>query len=179
MSKGKRKSEHVSNQRKWTNQNVTGAKEQKYRDEIKEMINEGGSNAILAGFLRLFMKDLHLDRPGRYGSYMQDYLLDPRNGIPNNRKDITSNRGNLTKEFGKQRITWKVLCKGFRFMKFIKVKFTITAWHVNGQVYEESLDFGVTRPIGPGEDPDDVVEGCNELPYVASLDGNEDEENAR
>jgi hypothetical protein len=64
-------------------------------------------------------------RPGDWTSLIHQYLVNPSHGIPDNRKDRGSNKGNLNKEFGRRKMTWKVLCKGFRILQITEVQFTI------------------------------------------------------
>ncbi len=54
------------------------------------------------------------------------YLEDPKNGIPQNKKEKTSARGNITKEIGKPSITWKTFIKALRIIGVEKFKIRIT-----------------------------------------------------
>lgn len=64
---------------------------------------------------------------------MADFVTDPRNGVSNNRRDQTSARGNLHKEFSKQQMTWKVFVKALRFLQFVKADFIVVAHTRDGK----------------------------------------------
>lgn len=55
-------------------------------------------------------------------------------------KDITSIRGNLKKEFRKGSMTWKVLCKGLRFLKVTNFVVTFRGIREDGHEYESSIE---------------------------------------
>jgi len=54
------------------------------------------------------------------------YLEDPKNGIPQNKKEKTSARGNIIKEINKPFITWKTFVKALRIIGVEKFKLTVT-----------------------------------------------------
>lgn len=111
----------------------------------KDIKKTHGSNGVLSRLFRQMLLDLNVG-PSRFGSLLQDYILDPRNGVPNNKKDQTSMRGNLTKEFSRPQMTWKVFCKALRFMQIIKIEFVIKAHHRGGKstIHSTVVDFGGT-----------------------------------
>jgi hypothetical protein len=96
-----------------------------------------GANGILASLFRQMLGDLNISI-ARWGSLMADFISDARNNVPNNQKDRTSMRGNLTKEFSRPQMTWKVFCKGLRFLQITKIELTIRAHHPNGRTTSHS-----------------------------------------
>ena len=79
-----------------------------------------GNSGVIARHFRRILVDRNITIP-RWGSYMYDFLTDIRHGIPMNRKDQTSMRGNLTKEFSRDQMTFKVFLKAMRFFKVVKI----------------------------------------------------------
>lgn len=98
----------------------------------KDIKKTHGANGVLSRLFRQMLLDLNIG-PSRFGSLLQEYILDPRNGVPNNKKDQTSMRGNLTKEFSRPQMTWKVFCKALRFLQITKIEFVIKAYHRTGR----------------------------------------------
>jgi hypothetical protein len=80
----------------------------------------------------------------RFGALLEAYVLNPKNHVPNNRKDQISARGNLTKEFSRPQMTWKVFCKALRFLNIIKIEITIKAYDGTGKIsfHSTTVDFG-------------------------------------
>jgi hypothetical protein len=56
---------------------------------------------------------------------MLRYLKDPRNRIPQNSRDMSSARGNLSKELLKRSMTWGVFEKAIRFLNPWRVRLTL------------------------------------------------------
>ena len=56
---------------------------------------------------------------------MLRYLKDPRNRIPQNSRDMSSARGNLSKELLKRSMTWGVFEKAIRFLNPGRVRLTL------------------------------------------------------
>jgi hypothetical protein len=109
----------------------------------KEVSKTSGANGVLSRLWRQMLFDLDITLP-KFGAYLQAYILDPRNGVPNNRKDQISMRGNLTKEFTRSQMTWKVFCKALRFLNIVKIELIIKAHHHNGKITRHStfINFG-------------------------------------
>lgn len=93
-----------------------------------------GINGVLARLFRTMLKDLGVDG-ARWGSLMSDYLTDPRNAVPENKRDKTSARGNINKELFRPQMTWKVFFKGLRFLKIAEFEIQIITVRKNGQRY--------------------------------------------
>lgn len=117
-------------------------------DQMMELPDKGatktaGANGILARLWRQMLCDLAISGQ-RFGTLLQEYVLDPRNHVPNNRKDQISVRGNLTKEFTRPHMTWKVFCKAMRFLNIVKIDFSIRAYHGTGKISDHSttVNFG-------------------------------------
>lgn len=94
----------------------------------KEVKKTSGANGILARLFRTILLDLNIG-PSRFGALLQQYILDPRNGVADNKKDQTSARGNLNKEFYKPQMTWKVFLKAMRFLRIKKIVFVVELHH--------------------------------------------------
>lgn len=60
-----------------------------------------------------------------WNTKMPRYLEDPRNRIPQNGKDMSSARGNLSKELSRDTMTWNVFMKGMSFIDPVSVKLTL------------------------------------------------------
>ena len=90
-------------------------------DDNKEADKASG---ILARLFRLILRDRNMSMMG-WSSNMARYLNDPRNGCPQNNKDRSSVRGNLTKELLRPTMTWKVFKKAIRFLAPQKIDFIV------------------------------------------------------
>jgi len=132
-------------------------------DQDKGITKTHGSNGVLSRLWRQMLKDMNIG-PSKFGALLQSYILDPRNRVPNNRKDQISTRGNLTKEFARPQMTWKVFCKALRFLNINKIKFVIEAYHANGQVslHSTMVNFGTNIPMEIGSDHLPAVECLDE-----------------
>lgn len=100
--------------------------------EVHEAMTHG-YNGILASLFIRILRELNVS-VARWSALMADFVNDASNGVPDNQKDRTSMRGNLTKEFSRKQMTWKVFVKGLRFLQIKKFQVTITAQHQNGRV---------------------------------------------
>ena len=114
-----------------------------------------GINGILARLFRQMLSNLKVD-PGKWNSLMYDYVTDPRNAVPMNRKDQTSARGNIAKELFRPQMTWKVFCKGLRLLHIVRFEIQIVAYHRVGHptVHSTTVDLG-TQVNDTGDDSDD------------------------
>jgi hypothetical protein len=140
-------------------------------DPNKGIHSTYGSVGMLSRLFRTILKDLEIGGY-QFNMLMARYLNDPRNNVPENKRDQTSNRGNLNKEFQKSTMTWKVFCKAMRFLKFTGFKITIEAKHANGRVTAHSVEVDLEMQDDPTLDdfdddgnlppPDDVPH----LPYL-------------
>lgn len=114
----------------------------------KEMTKTHGGAGVLSRLLRRIFFDLGIGLQ-HWSSLLHEFVMDSRNGVPNTRKDQTSMRGNLTKEFAREQMTWKVFIKAMRFMKFPRIDITVRAYRDDGTYtdHTESVDFGNRRDI--------------------------------
>lgn len=98
-----------------------------------------GPNGVLSRLFRKLLLTMNVNE-NRWNSLMHAFLNDPRNGVPNTRKDQTSMRGNLTKEFARPQMTWKVFCKAMMFMQFVHFEVSIIARDSRGREIVFSTD---------------------------------------
>lgn len=121
------------------------------------------ANGILASLFRRILGDLNIS-VARWQSLMADFVSDAHNGAPSNQKDRTSMRGNLTKEFSRPQMTWKVFCKGLRFLQVVRFRLTIEATWPNGRtsVHGAVVDLGkrqnlndLLKDLDTSDDSDD------------------------
>lgn len=99
----------------------------------KGISQTSGPNGILARLFRTILYDEDVG-PFKYVDLMDSFIRENQSGIPVNRVDLTSWRGNLTKELSNDRISWKVFCKALRFLRILRVDFKITAYWRDGHV---------------------------------------------
>ena len=69
----------------------------------------------------------------RFSALLADYVRDKRNKVPDNRRDQSSIMGNLTKELSRPDMTWKVFCKGVRFLQYTRFEICIKGYKSNGE----------------------------------------------
>lgn len=105
----------------------------------------------------------------KWNTLLLAYLKDPRNGIPQNSKSLSSERGNLTKEIIKPEMSWKVFVKGLRLLQVTKIEFDFKVHLYNGAVIKHSDDLNITNTyftdveeetkdgIPPSTVPDDIL----------------------
>ena len=101
--------------------------------DILESLDKGVDQAKhpLASLLRIVLRDLRIN-PYRWAQLMDNYLSDPRNGIPQTPKDRSSERGNLNKELRKPKITFNTLMKGLRLLNPVSVRLELhLRWHTD------------------------------------------------
>ena len=92
-----------------------------------------GINGILARMWKKILFDNGMSLMV-WNKLMVAYIRDHKNNIPDNKRDQSSVQGNLTKELIKNSMTWKIFCKGLRFLRLIKFDLTVTAYHRDGKV---------------------------------------------
>lgn len=129
-----------------------------------------GANGTLSRLFRQILRDRRIG-PEKFGSLMHDYLSDPRNRVAPNRKDRTSARGNLGMALAQPQMTWKVFCKGLRFLKVVKIDIAIRAYYANGQEVIHSTSMVLAEHKAPEKQPE---EGTPTQPHTDSTNANED-----
>jgi hypothetical protein len=114
----------------------------------KDVKKTFGANGVLSRLFRQMLLDLNIGPP-QFSILMAQYLADPRNAVPNNKKDQTSMRGNLNKEFSRPQMTWKVFCKALRFLQITKIEFVLQASRAVGKptIHSTEVNFGGRLPI--------------------------------
>lgn len=80
-----------------------------------------------------------------WNQLMQDFLDDPINGIPNNPRARTTERGNQNKACSSKEMTWKSLLKNFYFIKGQKLKVTFELTRENGDVITNTSEITLRR----------------------------------
>jgi hypothetical protein len=118
-------------------------------DENKRKDDTYGVNGVLARLFRQMLLDLNINKQ-RWMHLMADFMHDQRNNVPNNKSDHTTFRGNLTKELGREQLTFKSLCRGCRFLGFRSIEITIAGKHEDtGEItyHTTTVDFGPRRRI--------------------------------
>jgi len=147
---------------------VTGVLVRLFRVIIHDLgINGMRWSRLMEDYLPVELADVERKRRQK-----KNYVEPPADQIVEmNRRDRTSVRGNLNKEFNRNIMTWKVFCKAMRFLQFRSFKIVIVAVHKNGAITEHSqiISFeDVTREL---EAPDDPAEGGDhEMPLPGTED---------
>jgi hypothetical protein len=133
------------------------------RSELTELLNSptkgvdrtaNTPNGTIAKLFRLMMSDTNVGL-AEWGALMRDYVSDPVNGIPSNRRDQTSARGNLTAAFIKDSMTFKVFAKALRFFKVRKIDIAIRAYHLDGKITLHSTEMPIYAMPHTDEHDDD------------------------
>lgn len=89
----------------------------------------GGSDSILTAMFALIMYETGIENM-KWNNLMTRYIKDPKNSIPSNNREQSSERGNLNKELlQKSKMTWKVFCKGMRLLNYTKFELVINVHH--------------------------------------------------
>lgn len=71
---------------------------------------------------------------------LHNFIADPKNGIPHNKRDISSARSNIIHEINKESISWKVFIKALRILNRSQFTITIKIKHEDDLYTEHSLD---------------------------------------
>lgn len=101
----------------------------------KGMAATHGVTGTLSRLFRKMMVELNIT-PMKFSALLADYVRDKRNKVPDNRRDQSSIMGNLTKELSRPDMTWKVFCKGVRFLQFTRFEICLRAYRSNGKPIE-------------------------------------------
>lgn len=126
---------------------------------------------LLAGLLRNIILDKNIT-PQKYAARLFEFITNPINGIPNNRRAQTSERGNIAKEIRRPTMTLKVFCKFMRLLGFRKWTMIIVGEDADGVVSRHSIDVDYSKNqeayehepvlcIDPGEDEDEEQENAD------------------
>lgn len=104
----------------------------------------GGADSILSNVFRQVMNARKIFSMHAFNAFLNNYISNPANGIPQNIREKSSARGNLRKELLKSTMTWKVFMKGLRLMdvKFMVIRFEIHFGNREIQTIEQSVRLG-------------------------------------
>lgn len=138
-------------------------------DPNKKVTETYGSNGMLSRLFRIILKDRDIGGY-RFAILMNQFLSDPKNNIPNNKLDQTSNRGNLNKEFQKGQMTWKVFCKGMRFLQIVRFRLILEADWRTGETTSHNLAVNLEFPDVEVDDDDDTTKLAEDMEHVPYLD---------
>lgn len=108
-------------------------------DPTKGTVEISGTTGVLSRLFREMLGDLNISIMV-WSTLMNDYLNDRRHKIPRNRHDMASVQGNLTKELIRDKMTWKVFCKGLRFLQVVRFQISIKAYRANGSSTIHSIN---------------------------------------
>jgi hypothetical protein len=113
------------------------------KSEDKGISKTFGPNGVLSRLFRQMLFDMGING-NKFGSLLEDYVRDSKYCVPETKKDQTSTRGNLTKEFIKPQMTWKVFCKACKFLQIVKMDVRVVVTFANGYKSEHSspVNFG-------------------------------------
>jgi hypothetical protein len=108
------------------------------RNQLMRILNrkdKGASRAygvggVLSRLWAQMLTDLDVN-VARWNDYMHSFVTDPGNGYPPTKNGQTSARGNLTKEFSRPQMTFKVFMKALRFLKVIRVEIAIKCHYMD------------------------------------------------
>lgn len=134
-----------------------------------------GAGGVLSRLWRQMLKDLGVNIQ-RWNDLMYNFVTDPRNGYPSNKRDQQSARGNLVKELARDQMTWKVFMKALRFLGVKDVTIAIECNFHNGRrsVHSTKVDFLTTNvstqatpPVQPA--PNAFMEAVRAEPTPAHL----------
>jgi len=102
-----------------------------------------GVKGQLAALYRSILDDISMNTMW-WENLMNEFLSDYAKGVTASRKKITSMRGNLIKELGKDEMTWKVFYKGLRYLQPIRAEFSVRIHWRSKRITEHTkmLEFG-------------------------------------
>lgn len=104
----------------------------------KGMNSTHGVSGVLSRLFRLILVELNIS-PMKFSALLADYVRDKRNRVPDNRHDQSSIKSNLTKELSRPDMTWKVFCKGLKFLQFTKFEICLKCYRRDGSHTLHSL----------------------------------------
>lgn len=121
---------------------------------MNQVPTTGGTDGILANLFKNILNELRITagRGSRWEDLMRTFLGDRRNGVRQNDRDRSSARGNLAKELLKDKMSWKVFCKGMRFIGLIRFELTIVAHHSSGLVTTHTTKVDMIETFEEGEE---------------------------
>jgi len=132
-----------------------------------------GGNGVLSRLWRQMLLNLQIG-PHQFGKMLESHVTNPINGVPNNRKDQISYRGNLTKEFAKPQMTWKVFMKALRFLNILNIELILVAKHRNMKftVHKTFINFDSRTDAQDFDmllEQSELNEAVQSIPYLDSV----------
>lgn len=102
-----------------------------------------GIGGILARLWRQILDDVNM-KPNRFEVLLSDFITNAKRGIPEHRVSRHFTRGNLRRELEKDTMTFKVFMKGMKFLKIVKINFTVELQHQSGRktLHQTTIDLG-------------------------------------
>ena len=99
-------------------------------------VNGSSPGALLAKLFRTILFDLGIDN-ARYAELMQRYISKANHSA--NQIDKQEARSRLSRDLMSPAMTIKTLFKGFHFLAFKRITFTISGEHHNGKITSHSV----------------------------------------
>lgn len=94
------------------------------------------ARGVLTAIWRQFLNLRDIDG-FQWDRLMRNYLDDPRNGVRQNPRDRSTERGNTNKELLKSdNLTWGRFLKGMFFLEPVKLEFTVRASFKDGKTHQ-------------------------------------------
>lgn len=130
------------------------------RKDILRMDDKGASLAgnNVARLWRLTLMTLRIT-PDKYNKLMDAYLTNAANGIPQNPRDISTEKGNLDKALLDERMTWASMEKGLRMLDLQKADFCLNVTTQTGHTYVVTLPIQTTAGGLTDEPPPEEQKG--------------------
>lgn len=104
-------------------------------ERVAPPITTGSADSVLASLFRSILLDLHVNM-FKFNTLVNDFIEDQTQASDLNEKDKSSAKGNLKRELLADKMSWKVFCKGLKFLNIIKFEIRIRAYHRNGKLTE-------------------------------------------
>lgn len=124
-------------------------------------ISTVGVGGILGGIFADIYQDILISSSKNnpiqlWAYYMDKYVKNPANEVEQDKKSLSSARGNINKELHKQSMTWRVFCKGLRFFQIFNFKITIEFKRKDtGESYIYSRDIDLVSDYNVKEEDDE------------------------
>ncbi|WP_233874276.1 hypothetical protein [Paraburkholderia adhaesiva] len=100
--------------------------------------NSADSSGILTGLYRKMLLELNIG-PVRLSDLLHEYVSDPRNAIPQTPSDLTTVRGNFTRELARSGMTFKVFLKALRLLMIVKLDFGVRCHFPDGRYSDHTI----------------------------------------
>ena len=120
-------------------QGITGVLTNAFRSIVQDMgINPYEYNSLMEQYLQHEVSALEKKRREREARRKPGSTEPPINHAELNRRDRTTTRGNLNKEFGRDTMTWKVFCKALAFLQVRRFRLVLIVEKRNGEISNHS-----------------------------------------